>query len=211
MVKHLRSATRPTLVAAGAALVLAGCGTSNQTPTSAASSAQGSNAVVNAAYRYSACMRSHGVPSFPDPHVVTTSHSSAIGIHPLPKSIASSPQFKAAETACHGIMASAEKAGPKENHDNSPAHKQAMLAFAQCLRGHGESGFPDPTAEGDITPQTLKASGVDIAAPAFLTAARACVGVTKGEITVGQVIQAIHHFTSGADPSSHENGSGSGG
>ena len=131
-------------------------------------------------------MRSHGVPSFPDPHVVVnTPGKQAIGIHPLPKSIASSPQFKAAQEACKGIMPAPENGSPKQQTERERARATYMLAFAQCLRSHGVPGFPDPTAQGQLTPEMIHAAGVDLQAPSVLTAAQACVGVTHGAITHG--------------------------
>ncbi len=54
-------------------------------------------------------------------------------------------------------------------------------------------GFPDPTAQGQLTLAMIHAAGVDLQAPSLLTAAKACVGVTHGAITLAQVEQAIHH------------------
>jgi hypothetical protein len=192
--------TRPFLLAAGAALLLAGlagCGgannSNNNNPSASAGSASSQNFVADA-YRYSACMRSHGVPSFPDPHVVAnTPGHQAIGIHPMSKALVNSPQFKTAREACKGIMPGAENGNPKEATEQEHARARYMLAFAQCLRSHGIAGFPDPTAQGELTPATVRAAGVDLQAPSFLVAAKACVGVTRGALTVAQVEQAIHH------------------
>jgi hypothetical protein len=54
------------------------------------------------------------------------------------------------------------------------------------------SDFPDPNAQGQLTLQMIGAAGVDLKAPSFLTAAKACVGVTHGQITLGLVAQAIN-------------------
>jgi hypothetical protein len=58
----------------------------------------------------------------------------------------------------------------------------------------------DPTAQGQLTLQMVHAAGDDLQAPSFLTAARACVGVTHGAITLADVQQAIQN--SGAAQSS---------
>jgi hypothetical protein len=68
-----------------------------------------------------------------------------------------------------------------------------LLAFARCLRSHGVPKFPDPDSRGQLPLETVQAAGVDLHAPAVLTAARACVGVTHGQITMAQVEQAINH------------------
>lgn len=69
--------------------------------------------------------------------------------------------------------------------------KQVFLAFAQCLRSHGISNFPDPNAQGQLTLEMISAAGVDVKAPSFLTAAKACVGVTRGQIPLAAVERAI--------------------
>jgi hypothetical protein len=206
---HIITRTRPFLLATAAALLLAdlaGCGgATNNSNTTGAGTAGASHSFVADAYRYSACMRSHGVPSFPDPHVVANSPGhQAIGIHPFDKSIINTPQFKAAREACKGIMPGPENANPKEATEHEHARAKYMLAFAQCLRSHGVNGFPDPNAQGELNPATVHAAGVDLQAPAFLLAAKSCVGVTHGALTVAQIEQAIHH------PSGSEGGSGEG-
>jgi len=200
------SRATPLLAAAGAALAIAGCGSSNNdTATNGTGGSPSFHSIVSDAYRYTACMRAHGVPSFPEPHVVIdTPGRQAIGIHPLPKSIASGPQFNVAREACKGIMPAPENGSPRERTEQGRARAQYLLAFARCLRGRGVQGFPDPTAQGQLTLTMVRAAGVDLQAPSFLTAAQACVGVTHGEITLAQVEQAIHH------PSSTESGGSSG-
>jgi len=204
------SRAKPFLAAAGAALLLAGCGSSNNNNTTGSGQQQPSQNIVADAYRYSACMRSHGVPSFPDPHVVAnTPTKQAIGIHPLPQSIASSPQFKAAQEACKGIMPAPGNASAKERTEEGRARAQYLLAFAQCLRSHGVQGFPDPTAQGQLTLAMIHAAGVDLQAPSVLTAAQACVGVTHGAITLAQVEQAIHHPRGQESSGGEQGGEGS--
>jgi hypothetical protein len=191
---HLTSRARPFLVFLGAALLLAGCGSANNGGASTGVKSPSSQNFVADAYRYSACMRGHGVPSFPDPHVVANSPGKqAIGIHPLPQSITGSSQFKAALQACKGIMPGPENGSAKQSTEEGHVRAQDALAFAQCLRSHGVPGFPDPTAQGHLSLKTIHAAGVDLQAPSFLTAARSCVGVTHGAITLAQVEQAIHH------------------
>jgi len=211
MSTNAMSTAKPFLAAAGVALMLAGCGSSkhDNNATNGGGKPQSFQTDVADAYRYSACMRSHGVASFPDPHVVNTPSTHAIGVHPLSKSIVSSPQFKAAEEACKGIMPVPEKGSAKQRSEEGHAGQQYLLAFAQCLRSHGEQGFPDPTAEGQLTPAMLRASGVDLQAPSFLSAAGACVGVTHGAITLAQVEQAIHHLAGSQSGGAEQGGEGS--
>jgi hypothetical protein len=130
------------------------------------------------------------VPAFPDPQVVTTPGS--VGIRQaVPAAAGLSPAFTAAQKACRGIMPAPGKAG---GGDHGPG-KQVLLAFAHCLRAHGMTGFPDPNADGQLTLEMISAAHVDIHTRSFLNAAKACVGVTHGAITMAQVATAIsgHH------------------
>jgi hypothetical protein len=210
--EQITSTARPLLLAAGAALLLAGCGSANNDNATTSSGSAPSKNIVSDAYRFSACMRGHGIPSYPDPHVVISKPGEqAIGIRPIPQSIASSPQFKAAQESCKGIMPPPENGSAKEQGEQGHARAQTLLAFAQCLRTHGVPGFPDPTAQGQLTPEMIHAAGVDLQAPSLLVAAKACVGVTHGAITLAQVEQAIHHpERSGHGEGSESSGGGEG-
>lgn len=186
--------THPLCVAAAAAavaLLAVGCGgTSPQTSSTAAQAPKDPGA---AAHQYATCMRNHGVTNFPDPvvHESTSGGSTqvAVGIRVTP-AITGSPAFKSASKACGHILPGAGGNGPSPAQQRAKA--QALLAFARCLRSHGENGFPDPNAQGQLSLQQIQAAGIDIHAPGFLTAAKACVGVTHGMITGAQVVQAIN-------------------
>ena len=132
-------------------------------------------------------MRDHGVSNFPDPQVTTTPGGGGVKISLMaPASAGNSPAFKSAQLACRGILPA--PGGGLTRHGPS---KQVLLAFAQCLRSHGVPNFPDPDAQGQLTLQMIDAAGVDVRAPSTFTAARACVGVTHGEITLAAVVRAI--------------------
>jgi hypothetical protein len=132
-------------------------------------------------------MRDHGVANFPDPQVTTASGGGVVR-QAVPASAGLSPKFKAAQNACKGILPPPGSGGPRHQGPS----KQVFLAFARCLRSHGIADFPDPNAQGQLTLQMISAAGVDLKAPSFLTAAKACVGVTHGQITPAMVAQAIN-------------------
>lgn len=176
------------MAVAGVALLAAGCGGASPTTSTSSSDAgaPSQKSIVASAFRYSRCMRTHGVANFPDPRVSASPGHSSVGIAAVGHA---SPRFDAAQKACQGIMPNPQSSGQQQQQDL--AHKHALLAFARCLRGHGVPGFPDPTTQGDLTPQMLTSAGVDLKAPAFLHAAVGCVGVTHGAITAAQVAQAV--------------------
>jgi hypothetical protein len=181
--------TRAALTAAVAlgSLVAAGCGSSSHNPN--ASGGQRNLGVASAAYKYSACMRAHGVPNFPDPHVSVGQHNASVsiavggpsGINPR------APAIRAANKQCQGILPTPSNA-PAQNH----TRELDLLSFAQCLRAHGLSNFPDPTSQGQLTLQMITNAGVDLHAPQTLTAAKACIGAGRGAITPADVEQAVN-------------------
>jgi hypothetical protein len=172
------------------ALLAAGCGSAGPTATTTGS-AGAAGGPAAAAFQYARCMRQHGVTGFPDPHVTSKPGSGSVSISMMaPASAAASPAFKSASKACQGILPTPGNAGPSPGGPS----KQVLLAFARCLRSHGISGFPDPNAQGRLTPQVIAAAGVDVHSRTFETAGDACVGVTHGAITPA----AVHALVSGA-------------
>ena len=175
--------SRPLIVAT-MALLGAGCG-SGSPPSS--TNQTSSNNPGAAAFKYANCIREHGVTGFPDPRVHVNGNSVSV-TQGLPPSATASPHFKSAQRACRGI---APDPGNASSSDRQPQHRQALLAFARCMRAHGVSDFPDPNAQGQITPTMLSAAGVDLRSHEFLRAALSCVSVTHGAITAGQIQAAV--------------------
>jgi hypothetical protein len=168
------------------ALLAGACGSSSSSSGGASDTPPGP---AGAAFRFARCMRAHGASGFPDPQLTRTPGGDAVGIRQaVPASAGLSPRFQAAQKACQGIL---PPPGRGSGGGGGGPGKQVLLAFAHCLRSQGVSGFPDPNGQGQITPQMISAAGVDLRAPSFMTAARACVGVTHGAITMAEVAQAV--------------------
>jgi hypothetical protein len=157
------------LAALGCALAIAACGSTNSSTKSASNPS-------TQLLTFSECMRSHGVPSFPDP--------SGQGIHIGPGSgiDPSSPAFKAARSTCGKLL-------PGGGQDNQrPTAQQIDMArqLSECMRQHGVSGFPDPSPTSPSSPTgyslVVNLSGVFLAVPStinpsspvFVQAANAC-------------------------------------
>jgi hypothetical protein len=147
-------------------------GTTGGTKGSGSSSASGSGNPT----AYSACMRSHGVPNFPDPdskgRIKITSGVSANGqktgvdVH--------SPQFDRARKACDDLLPN----GGRPTAAEQAQEQQQMLKFAQCMRSHGVPKFPDPKAGGALALGTK--AGVDPNTPAFQAAQKTCQKLAPG-------------------------------
>jgi len=137
---------RPSQLWAAATVVLAvtvaACSSGSQ-PTSTAGPAGGSGSAgqtpLSKAEAYSQCMRSHGVPNWPDP-VPTPSGGYGFrttGVDP------NSAAFQSGLQACNALYPE-EFTGPQL----SPAQQQAWLDWAKCIRSHGVPDFPDPKFSG---------------------------------------------------------------
>ena len=155
----------------GLAVLAAGCGgssNSNHTPAS-------SSELMAQFLGVSRCMRSHGVPDFPDP---TT--SGGIGIvlpHVGPGSDLNpdNPKYKAANQACQTL-------GPVAHPTTASAPKLAAeVKVARCMRSHGLPSFPDPNGQGQFDRSRL-----DESSPALKTAYNGCKSLiaAAGPITV---------------------------
>jgi hypothetical protein len=179
------------------ALLVAGCGGSSPSSgvanigssTTSSTSSNGSSAgsgggsstgsasPQSQAVAYSACVRAHGVPNFPDPKVSTNGNEVkvAIGINP---SISSNPHFKSAQQACSKLLPGG---GPGEgpNHQISPQEQSQYLKAAACIRSHGIPTFPDPTFSGGGV-HVPKTAGVNPHSPQVRRAEEACQSLIPG-------------------------------
>ena len=169
--------TNSTLLVAAAAIaaatVIAAVGSSVSSSAGAPTQAQIEQGQQDAV-RFAGCVRSHGVPNFPDP---TSPREFKIHI----ASSDGSPAFQSAETACQHVLPGDGR--PSQSAAQRQAQTVAGLAFARCLRSHGFPNFPEPTSSGQITHETLANAEIDLRQPAVLQAADACVSVTNGVLT----------------------------
>jgi hypothetical protein len=128
-------------------------------------------------------MRRHGVPNFPDP---TGNGSGGLQIQASQRAgsgpslrvngvSVNAPAFQAAMQSCRSYL---------PNGGQPPAlsasQRQAMLAFAHCMRSHGLPGFPDPTFNGSrVGIRFGPGSGINPDSPAFKSAQTACASYQR--------------------------------
>lgn len=151
------------------ATALAACGSSSNPAATGSSAPSGPAALV----KFSACMRAHGVPDFPDPG--TSQGPNAFGVDGytfnLPVNLnTESPAYQSAYKACGDVIA-----GPGDGGHGIPAKaKQLALAHAECMREHGVPDYPDPTFSGNGMSQRSGGPGLNSQSPAFQQAQKLC-------------------------------------
>ena len=140
--------------------------TATSQPTSAAAATGGTgtsgSSSLAQAVAYSECMRSHGVPDFPDP---TQTPDGGYGYR-TPGIDPNSASFQGAIQACKSLPSPWNSTGQQL----SPAQQQAWLTWAKCIRTHGVPDFPDPTFSGT----EVRDSGVASSTPQLQAAMNAC-------------------------------------
>ncbi len=163
---------RVGLAAAGlaAVAVLAGaCSASPASPgvasapsTSASASPSASSSQAGP-LAFAACMRSHGVPTFPDPN----SNGGTVIIPSMSINIRS-PQFISARNTCARLIGGGTSA-------SSPQNLAQELKYSKCMRAHGVPNFPDPSSNGAITGSS---KGINPQSTTFQNAQRTCQKLT---------------------------------
>jgi hypothetical protein len=162
--RRLRRAWPPTartaaaiIATAALALLAVACSGSPPSAGPGGSPNAGGSATSTSAVAYSHCMRSHGVPNFPDP---TSSGQ-------VPKASAqqfgvSSSQLQATQRACQHLLPVTGGSFQQQAQqcvttgDCPRALVQQMLSaglrFARCMRSHGVPNWPDPTIDSQGRP-----------------------------------------------------------
>jgi len=120
--------------------------------------------------KFSACMRKHGEPNFPDPNGQgVVQFGSADGIDPA------SSTFQKARSTCQKLLPNGGRPTPQQQAQQ----QQQLLAFAACMRAHGIKDFPDPS-NGGLTIRVNPSSDLDPNNPLFQRAQKACRRLAPG-------------------------------
>lgn len=155
---------------------------SSKTPTTsstaAGSTGGGESSPGSQAVAYSACMRAHGVPSFPDPKISTNGNEVKVAIGVTP-AITGNPNFKSAQQTCNKLLPNGGP-GAGSNHQITPAEQSQYLKAAACIRSHGIPNFPDPTFSGGGV--HIPHQGLNESSPAFKAAVQACESLIPGGV-----------------------------
>jgi hypothetical protein len=153
--------------------------TSSTSAGSAAGSGGGESQPGSRAVAYAACMRSHGVPNFPDPQI--SQKGGAVSVRmAVPASVGGRPKFKSADQVCRKLLPAG---GPGNRPVMSPAEQAQYLKAAACIRSHGLPNFPDPTFSGGGV--HIDHQGLNESSPVFKAAVQACESLIPGGVHGG--------------------------
>ena len=165
----------------GAGLGLPACG--YVAPNSGGSTAaQGDVANSGKALEFARCMRSHGVPNFPD---LGSSGRIRLQIQRTPDSFSvngievNGPAFQSAMQSCRSYL---PNGGHPTAAQTAKVRAQA-LAMARCIRTHGVPNFPDPQFEAGGAGIRLGGTGIDPNSPAFKKAQQECGSIFGGAVS----------------------------
>jgi hypothetical protein len=146
-------------VTAGIVLLAAACGSGSSATARSPSSSSASSAAQQE-LAYAQCMRSHGVPNFPDPHPA--------GGFGDTTQVQSDPNYASADSACKSLLPNGGTGKGSQNEDQ-------LLQIAQCMRTHGVPKYPDPNPNPTVNPRiALAQAGIDVNSPQFQSASQIC-------------------------------------
>jgi len=176
---------------AGFALLASACGASSPsasvarlgtTTTSRPAKGSSNDNGNGSPLAYAKCMRSHGVPDFPDPN-----SQGGFDLQGGPNSDLgpNSSAFQQANDDCQRFTPTSGL-----GHGPSPAQiaqaQEQALKFSQCMRSHGLADFPDPVFHsgggGGISISIKAGPGSDLTpnSPTFQAAQTACQKLLPG-------------------------------
>jgi hypothetical protein len=149
------STTIAIIATAGVALLAGACGGSSGASNAGSANSQSPTAQPLA---FSRCMRSHGVPNFPDPNSGGVWPKSQVQL------AAGNPRFQAATRACGHLL---PDGGPGVAPSSAVVQQiQAdMTKFARCMRSRGVANWPDPTLDRGRAIFDPEAVGIDTNSP----------------------------------------------
>ncbi len=149
--------------AAGVAFLTAACGGGGSTGGSTAYQTSNQKELA-----YAQCMRTHGLPSFPDPTSNGTFTSTKANANDF-----SGPRFASADKTCGHLE------GPPESAAQFQQNVSQALKLAACMHAHGITNF-QANVQGDRIAIGINGPAADMNSPQFVSAQRACRKLLPG-------------------------------
>jgi hypothetical protein len=181
----------PASVAGVAALAMLAAGCGGGSPAGVASVASSTTTAATTTtpdglVAFSHCMRSNGVPNFPDPQQFVGGNVK-LTIHQV---VGDDPKFQAALSDCNHLL---PNRGGQQTAQQTRTQLADELSFAKCMRSHGVTRFPDPKPQGGLTVQMVQAQGIDVHSPAVLRVVQTCLPASHGALTAAKVREALNN------------------
>jgi hypothetical protein len=170
--RRVRSAAA-IIATAGFTLLAAACGSSPSSTGSGGSANAGGKggtqpASVSPALAFTRCVRTHGIPGYPDPD-----SNGAIAKETPQQLGVSDSQYQAAQSACQHLLPN----GGQQSNTATVADQRNAVRFAGCMRSHGVPNWPDPVNDGgrirfDVFGGSVR--GLDPSSPQVMAAVQRC-------------------------------------
>lgn len=165
------------LASAVVTLLAAACSGGGQSSAGAAAGSGGAPGTGGSAHSklvaFSHCMRSHGVPTWPDPSSSQTNIKFGPGPLEAQQYGVSSAQFNAARSACQHLL----PVGANDTFPSAmmPQILRGMRTFSRCVRSHGVPDWPDPSTNSHGQPGfNLVPTGINADSPEAKLAVNEC-------------------------------------
>jgi hypothetical protein len=154
------------LAVVACSLLAAGCGGGSPGVANVATSTINSTATAqNGALAFARCMRSHGIPGWPDP--LSNGGFDKSRLRQLGLSVSRVRALE--EGPCNHLL----NVGASQGYTITPADRTDYLHAAACMRSHGVPGFPDPTFKNNGVQTNIPAS-INQDSAQFKSAAETC-------------------------------------
>ena len=159
------------IATAAFALLTVACGSSPSSTGSggspkAAGTASSPAASVSPALAFTRCVRTHGIPGYPDPGsdgTVPKETPQQLGV--------SDSQYQAAQSACQHLLPN----GGQQTNVQTAADQRNAVRFAGCMRRNGVPNWPDPVNDdGRIRFDVFGVPGLDPNLPRVGSAVQKC-------------------------------------
>jgi hypothetical protein len=167
-----------------------GCGSGSSSPGVANVSTTSTTSVTTtrpSLVAYAHCMRTRGVPGFPDPD--------STGEIPKAQVVAARTRnptkFNSASAACAHLLPNSSLGTP-ETEQQKRTQLADELSFARCMRRHGIEKFPDPASQSGLSVAMVEAAGVDVHSTAVLHVAQTCIPASHGGLTMKKIRESIN-------------------
>ena len=167
-------------------LLAAGCGGSSSSGV-ATVPATTTTVSSHTALAYAQCMRAHGLPGWPDP---------------LPNGGFDKSKLRALGYTKDQVRSVTDKSCANFVPNGAPQQLSVQqkvadgLSFARCMRSHGVSHFPDPTAQGQLSVQMVQAQGINVQSPQVLQVVQTCIPASHGALTPAKIRRALNEAKS---------------